>query len=450
MTVYTFPKDFLWGTATAAYQIEGAWNEDGKGESIWDRFTHKPYRILNGDTGDIACDHYHHLEEDVALLKDLGVKSYRFSISWPRILPQGKGNVEPRGLDFYDRLVDQLLEAGILPMATLNHWDFPQALQDLGGWPNRDSVNWFTDYARIVFNKLGDRVSFWATHNEPMVVAFTGYAQGNFAPGIASFPQGFQAAHHLNLAHGRTVQLYRQLGLEGQIGIVLDLFTFTPKTNNPADVAAAGRLEDLINNTFLDPIFTGTYPQDLMKWMGEMAPDIHDGDMAVINQPIDYLGINYYFGDVVKFKNSGILRVESESNVDPGWGRTDNGWGICPSQLTNLLVHIKEKYGNPPVYITENGTALDVPADEEGVVNDQGRINYLRAHFIAAYQALQQGVDLRGYYIWSLMDNFEWAEGYSIRFGLVHVDFDDPRRKRTPKASYRWYRDIIKQNSVSG
>jgi beta-glucosidase len=448
MTRLTFPKDFIWGAATAAYQIEGAWNEDGKGESIWDTFTHKPYRILNGDTGDIACDHYHHMPEDVVLMKRLGLKSYRFSISWPRILPQGIGDVEPRGLDFYDRLVDNLLNAGIIPMATLNHWDFPQALQDRGGWPNRDSADWFTEYAKVIFEKLADRIPFWATHNEPFVVAFPGYGDGSFAPGIASMPQAFQATHHLHLAHGRTVQLYRQLGYQGQIGIVLNLATFKPKTDIPADIAAAKRIEDLINNLFLDPIFKGEYPPDLMDWVSEMVPDIKQGDMAVINQPIDFLGINYYFSQIVSFQPNGLLKLKSEPNIDPGWGISEKGWGICPSELSQLLLHLKDNYGNPPMFITENGTALSEPADETGFVNDQGRINFLRAHFEAAAQALEGGADLRGYYVWSLMDNFEWEEGYALRFGLIHIDFDDPHRKRTPKASFAWYRDKIKKNAI--
>ena len=449
MTQITFPNDFIWGAATASYQIEGAWKEDGKGESIWDHFSHQPYRILNGDTGDVACDHYHHMHQDVELMKDLGLKSYRFSINWPRILPKGIGKVEPRGLDFYDRLVDRLLEANISPLATLNHWDFPQALQNKGGWPNRDSVNWFTEYARIVFERLGDRVSYWATHNEPFVIAMMGYGFGSFAPGIASYPQALQATHHLHMAHGQTVQLYREMGLEGQIGIVLNLATFKPKTNQPEDIAAAARMEDSFNNLYLDPIFKGRYPKGFMTWIGDSAPKIENGDMAAINQPIDFLGVNFYFGQIVKFSPHGYLKIQSEQIKDPGWGMTSKGWGICPSQLTELLIHLKKNYNNLPIFITENGTALGEPADETGYVNDQGRINYLRAHFQAAHNAIQQGVDLKGYYVWSLMDNFEWAEGYDLRFGLIHVDFDDPERKRTPKASFDWYRDFIKMNGLN-
>ena len=448
MKTLNFPKDFTWGAATAAYQIEGAWQADGKGESIWDHFTHKPYRILNGDTGDIACDHYHHLSEDLALMKDLGIQSYRFSISWPRILPEGVGKVEPRGLAFYDRLVDGLLEAGIKPNASLNHWDFPQALQIRGGWVNRDSADWFTEYARVVFEKLGDRVDMWSTHNEPFVVAFLGFADGIFAPGIASLPQALQVTHHLLLAHGKTVSLYRDLNLPGQIGVVLNLTTFKPKTESPEDIAAAQRNEDLVNGLFLDPIFKGAYPPDIMEWVGSMAPDIQDGDMAHIKQPIDFLGVNYYFSNIVRFSPGGEWKLTSEPNIDPGWGDTGKGWGICPSQLTELLLKIKENYGNLPMYITENGTALGEAADQSGFVDDQGRINFLRAHIQATHKAITLGANLQGYYVWSLMDNFEWAEGYSVRFGLTHIDYDDPNRKRTPKASFDWYRGVIQENAV--
>jgi beta-glucosidase len=449
MTIYNFPQDFIWGAATASFQIEGAWDEDGKGESVWDRFNHQPYRILNGDTADIACDHYHHMPGDVALLQDLGVNSYRFSLSWPRILPQGTGPVEPRGLDFYDRLVDHLLAANIQPMATLNHWDFPQALQERGGWPNRDSADWFTEYAQVAFEKLGDRVTYWGTHNEPFVVAFVGYGNGSFAPGIASYPQALRATHHQLLAHGRAVELYRQLGYDGRIGIVLNLATFLPKTDQPQDVAAAQRLEMMMNGIFLDPLFKGAYPQEAITWIGEMWPEFPASDLDTISQPIDFLGINFYYSNIVSHAAFGLLKLQTEQFTDPGWGFTEKGWGVCPSQLVALLNHLKQDYGNPPVFITENGMCLTDSIDEHGAVNDQVRINYLRAHFLAAHQALAQGVDLRGYYVWSFMDNFEWTDGYSQRFGLVRVDFEDPNRKRTPKASFAWYRDVIKNKAVS-
>ncbi len=448
MTNYKFPQGFLWGAATAAYQIEGAWDEDGKGESIWDRFAHQPHRVLNGDTGDIACDHYHHMPADVTLMQDLGIKSYRFSISWPRILPEGTGRVELRGLDFYSRLVDNLLDAGIKPMATLNHWDFPQALQERGGWPNRDSVDWFVEYARTVFDKLADRVPFWATHNEPLVVSSLGYGQGMFAPGVVSYPQALKAAHHLLLSHGRTVELYRQLGYQGKIGIVLNLSTYLPKTQQPADIGAARRLEMVSNSIFLDPLFKGQYPADLIEWTGEMWPEFPEDDLKVISQPIDFLGVNFYNGHIVSYTQEGFLKLMAEQKVDAGWGYTSKGWGISPSQLTALLNHIKTDYGNPPIYITENGCAFQDVVNQDEQVDDPGRINYLRAHFLAAGEALTAGVDLRGYYVWSLLDNFEWADGYSQRFGLVWIDYNDPARRRIPKESFNWYREVIKNNAV--
>lgn len=443
-----FPENFLWGAATASYQIEGAWNEDGKGESIWDRFTHSPYRIMKGHTGDVACDHYHRMPEDVALIKALGVKSYRFSISWPRILPQGRGKIEARGLDFYDRLVDQLLENDIIPNATLNHWDLPQALQDLGGWTNRDVVGWYTDYAKIMFEHLGDRVAMWATHNEPFVIAYLGYAFGVFAPGIASHPHAFQANHHLLLAHGRAVQLYHQNHYPGKIGIVLDLSTYNPATTKEKDIIAAQRSEASHDGMFLDPIFKGAYPEVIMDWIGSSKPDIQYGDMAMINQPIDFLGVNFYFGHEVAFNgNGGYYKLNSRQISEPGWGSTGKGWGICPHELTKVLLKLKDNYGNPEMYITENGTSIlpELP-DANSYVEDHARINYIRAHLSAALDAIDAGVNLRGYYVWSLMDNFEWAEGYTLPFGLIHVDFNT--LKRTPKKSYSWYQQVATENCI--
>jgi beta-glucosidase len=447
MSLRQFPAGFLWGAATAAYQIEGAWNEDGRGESIWDRFSHSPYRVLNGDTGDVACDHYHRMPQDVALMKELGLQTYRFSISWPRVLPQGRGAVNQKGLDFYNRLVDTLLEAGIAPNATLNHWDFPQALQDQGGWPNRDSADWFADYARVMFDKLGDRVAMWSTHNEPWVVAFVGHAFGDFAPGMADFSQAFQATHHLLLAHGKALQVFRQGGYQGDIGIVLDLQHRQPATNSEADRAACQRVFESTLGLFLNPLFKGRYPEMLFEWIGPLAPRIDDGDMALINQPLDFLGVNHYMTFAVHFsQRGGLLKVGMEQVSAPNWGRTAVGWGINPAGLTAVLLNLKENYGNPKIYITENGCAVeDVPA-EDGVVADWGRINYLRAHLIAVHEAIQAGVNLHGYYAWSLMDNFEWAHGYEPRFGIVRVDYETGQR--IPKQSARWYSEVIAQNGV--
>ena len=445
----TFPHGFLWGAATSAYQIEGAWDADGKGESIWDRFSHTPYKVRNGDTGDVACDHYHRMPQDVALMKELGLQSYRFSISWPRVLPAGSGQgpVNPKGLDFYDRLVDELLAAGILPHATLYHWDLPQALQDLGGWPNRDCVDWFVEYARIMFDRLGDRVAFWSTHNEPWVIAFLGYATGMLAPGICDYSQAYQAVHHLLLSHGKTVQLFRQGGYQGKIGIVLNLSQFVPASDTEADRAACQRAYEETVSLFLEPIFYGRYPTALFDWIGPHRPHVRAGDMATIRQPVDFVGVNYYMTHAVAHEVGGtLLKTTSKMVSAPGWGRTEMGWGVNPPGLTAVLLDIKEKYGNPPMLVTENGCALQDTPDENGFVNDRGRVNFVREHLLAVHQAIQAGADVRGYYVWSLMDNFEWAEGYRPRFGIVRVDY--ATGERTPKHSAHWYRQVIAANGV--
>jgi beta-glucosidase len=446
MSLRRFPEGFLWGTSTSAYQIEGAWNEDGKGESIWDRFSHSPYRILGGDTGDVTCDHYHRMPEDVALMKELGLKTYRFSISWPRVLPEGGGTVNNKGLGFYDRLVDNLLAAGIVPHATLNHWDFPQALQDRGGWPNHDSADWFADYARVMFEKLGDRVSIWSTHNEPWVLAFLGHALGEFAPGIADFSQAFQSAHHLLLAHGKAVQVFREGGYKGEIGIALDLQHCRPATDSEADQAACQRRYEMTHALFLDALFKRRYPGMLFQWMDPHTPHVQDGDMDLINQPVDFLGVNYYMTFAVRFSNRGVLKLDMDHVSAPNWGHTAVGWGINPPGLTATLLNLKENYGNPKIYVTENGCAVDDIPDGNGFVADAGRINYLRAHLAAVHDAIKAGVNVKGYCIWSLMDNFEWVNGLSACFGIVRVEYETGRR--IPKQSARWYSQVIAQNGV--
>jgi beta-glucosidase len=447
MTTRKFPDGFLWGSATASYQIEGAWNEDGKGESIWDRFSHSPYRVANGDTGDVACDHYHHMPQDVALMKSLGLQAYRFSISWPRVLPTGRGQVNPKGLDFYDRLVDELLAAGIVPNATLNHWDLPQALQDLGGWPNRDITDWFADYARIMFDRLGDRVGMWATHNEPGVIAYNGYGDGEMAPGIASMPLSMQTAHHLLLSHGKAVQAFRAESRKGDIGIVLNIAYHQPASNSAEDLAARQRQYDAQTALWALPLFKRQYPEQFYEWLGSMAPHREPGDLEIINSPIDYVGLNYYMSFDISYRsNRGLLKSDVTMKHAPLWGKTEMDWGVYPDGLKQILLDYKENYGNPPIYITENGTAaLDIP-DENGFVQDQQRINYLRAHFMAAHEAIQAGTNLKGYFVWSLMDNFEWAYGYRPRFGLIRINYDT--LERTPKASAYWFRDVIQRNGV--
>jgi beta-glucosidase len=442
-----FPEGFLWGAATAAYQIEGAWKADGKGENIWDRFTHSKHKIHAGATGDVACDHYRRMPQDVALMRSLGLKSYRFSVSWARVLPRGRGKVNPKGLGFYDRLIDKLLAAGIAPSVTLNHWDFPQALEDLGGWPDRRSADWFADYARLMFDKLGDRVALWATHNEPYITAFLGYATGDFAPGGGDYKQGIRAAHHLLLGHGRAVDAFRRSGRKGKIGIVLDHPWYIPASDRPEDLAACERAFRAGQGIFLDTIFLGRYPPGLAEWSNSLVPDIEPGDLKQISRPIDFLGINHYSTVAIGFSHRGqFLKVSREEISAPGMGKTFVGWGINPSGLTALLENIRDRYGNPAVYITENGAALEDTPDAKGFVDDWGRMEYLRGYIGAVHKALSRGCDVRGYFVWSLLDNFEWAHGYDPRFGIVRVDYKT--QKRTPKRSALWYREVIQRNGV--
>jgi beta-glucosidase len=448
MTQLSFPKDFLWGVAASAYQIEGAYNEDGKGESIWDRFVRWPAHILNGDTGDVACDHYHRMPQDVALFKELGIPCYSFTISWTRIFPDGIGTVNPKGLAFYDRLVDELLASGVQPKATLYHWDIPQVLQDLGGWPNRDSADWFAEYAQVVFARLADRVELWSTHNEPWVAAFLGYGSGVHAPGICDYSQAYQSAHHLLLAHGKAVQAYREGGYGGQIGLILNLNGLMPASDSDEDRAATQRVHDETHALFLDSVFNGTYPQALFDYIGPHQPKVRAGDEEIISQPIDFLGLNYYNTDYVVFDVfGGLNKARGIPYSTPGWGQTEMDWGIHPDGLKSEVLYVKEKYGNPKLFITENGCALpDVP-DENGFVSDWNRVDFLRAHLRALHEAIDAGANVHGYFVWSVFDNFEWEHGYGPRFGLVRVGYDT--LVRTPKQSAYWYRDVIASNSIS-
>lgn len=447
MAELSFPPGFLWGVAASAYQIEGAYNEDGRGESIWDRFVRQPDRILNGDTGDVACDHYHRMEADVALMAELGIPCYSFTISWPRVFPQGRGALNSKGLDFYDRLVDALLKAGIRPKATLYHWDLPQALQDLGGWPNRDCADWFADYAHAVFQRLADRVHFWATHNEPWVAAFLGYGAGLHAPGLCDASKAYQAAHHLLLAHAKAVQVYRQGGYSGQIGLILNLNHLLPASDRPEDLAATRRVYAETHSLFLDPIFHGRYPEDFFDWLGAHAPQRQAGDLALLHGSLDYLGVNHYNTDRVSFDLfGGWLKARLTPYAAPGWGYTEMGWGINPDGLRAEVLNLKEHYGNPKIYITENGCATPDQPDEKDFVADWQRINFLRAHLLALHQAIQQGANVHGYFVWSILDNFEWERGYSKRFGLVRVNYQT--LQRTPKQSAYWFREVIQRNGI--
>lgn len=448
MAILTFPKDFLWGVTASAYQIEGAYNEDGKGESIWDNFVCWDAHVLNRDNGNVACGHYHRMPQDVALFKELGIPCYSFTVSWTRVLPGGRGTVNAKGLGFYDRLVDEMLAAGIQPKATLYHWDLPQTLQDLGGWPNRDVADWFVDYAHIVFEKLADRVKVWSTFNEPWVAAFLGYGIGLHAPGICDYSQAYQTAHHLLLGHGKAVQAFHEGGYGGQIGLILNLNGLLPASASEADRAATQRVHDETHALFLDPVFNGTYPQALFEYIGPHQPKVQAGDMEQIHQPLDFLGLNHYNTDLVAFDvNAGLNKARLIPYSAPGWGRTEMDWGINPDGIKQELLYLKEKYGNPKLFITENGCAMpDVP-DENGFVADWDRINFLRAHLQAVHDAINIGANVHGYFVWSVFDNFEWERGYGPRFGLVRVDYES--LARTPKQSAFWYRNVIANNAIS-
>jgi beta-glucosidase len=438
-----FPDGFLWGVATSAYQIEGSPLADGAGPSIWHRFAHTPGRIRNGDTGDVACNHYRRYLEDLDLMRELGVTAYRFSISWSRILPQGVGAVNARGVGFYSRLIDCLLERDIRPFVTLYHWDLPAALDERRGWLNPDSVHWFSAYARVAFEAFGDRVPMWATLNEPLVVADAGYLRGVHAPGRHSLAETASVSHHLLCAHGTAVQLHRSIG-RGRIGLVVNLEPKDPASQDSADLAAAERADAYANRQYLDPIFLGRYPEAMRVIFGEAWPKFPDRDLALIRQPIDFLGINYYTRRVVRHDEA-AAPLRASAVPAPGRASTARGWEVYPEGLVRVLCGVRKRYGEIPLYITENGAAFEEPARAAGgVVDDPLRVRYLRDHLAAAHESLRLGVDLRGYFVWSLLDNFEWNHGYSMRFGLFHVDYDT--QKRTPKASAHFYREVIRTN----
>jgi beta-galactosidase len=437
--------DMLWGAASAAYQIEGAPDADGKGPSIWDVFTHRPGRIRDGHTGDVACDHYHRWPEDVALLAGLGATAYRFSVSWPRVLPSGRGAVNPRGLDFYDRLVDALCAHGIAPVLTLYHWDLPQALEDEGGWLDRDTAARFADYADVVAARLADRVELWITLNEPFVHMAYGYALGTHAPGRALLTGALPVAHHQLLGHGLAVQALRARSAR-RVLLTNNCTPVWPASRSAADLAAADAYDALHNRLFNDPVLLGRYP-DLSAYGTALDDVVRDGDLRIIAQPLDGLGVNYY--------NPTRIAAPAEPGLPftdvpiTGCPTTAFGWPVVPDGLRELLVGLRDRYGPalPPVYVTENGCSQPDEPDEHGVIDDLARIAYLDGHLRALDAARAAGVDVRGYFVWSLTDNFEWAEGYHQRFGLVHVDFATQRR--TPKASYHWYRDEIARRTGS-
>jgi len=440
MPIINFPPDFKWGTATAAYQIEGAAKEGGRGLSIWDTFSHTPGKVKNGDNGDVACDSYHRLEEDIELLVRLGVKVYRFSVSWPRIFPAGKGEINREGLHYYDNLINKLIEKGIEPMLTLYHWDLPQALEDQGGWGNRDTVDAFCQYAETVFKEFNGKVSYWQTINEPFCAAFLSNYYGVHAPGHKDLQLAVQVSHHLLLAHGRAVRLFRELGTKGQIGTATNTTWREPFSHKPEDKEACKREIGINIDWFLDPIFNGRYPDYLVEWFKQKGaePLIEDGDMETIHQPVDFIGVNYYSGNVARYKrNAGLLDIE---NIEIDYEQTHIGWPIYADGLYKVFHYLADRYGGIPLFVTENGACCK---DElvGGKVADKDRIRYYEQHLTAVSRALESGVNIIGYLAWSLMDNFEWAEGYGKRFGLVYVDFRT--LERTKKDSYYWYKKTI-------
>ena len=469
-TRLVFPPDFVWGTATAAYQIEGAALEDGRRPSIWDTFCRVPGAVSNGDTGDIACDHYHRLEDDLDLMAGLRLPAYRFSVSWPRVLPDPVGKVNEVGLDFYQRLVDGLLRRGITPLLTLYHWDLPQLLQDDGGWLSRQTVDRFVEYAEVVGRALGDRVRAITTLNEPFCAAFLGHGSGVHAPGIRDNGSALAAAHHLNLAHGRAVTALRAGSpTDLTLSVTLNLAQVEAASDSDADRAAARHVDAIANRIFLEPILRGSYPDQLIEDTRHITDwgFVHDGDVAEISAPIDILGINYYHATTVAAgpanvagTTAGLSPGGSPSQTAPSpWPGTDRahsvprpgpytemGWSIDPEGLTRLLVGLHHDYPGTPLVITENGRASTDAVAGDGQIHDRDRIDYLRQHLTAARAAIEEGVDLRGYYLWSFMDNFEWAWGYSKRFGIVHVDY--ATLERTPKDSALWYRDVITHNAI--
>jgi beta-glucosidase len=440
-----FPKDFIWGAATASYQIEGAWNADGKGESIWDRFSHTPGKVDNGDTGDIACDHYHRWREDVALMKELGLKAYRFSVAWPRLLPEGRGKLNQAGIDFYDHLVDALLEAKIEPYLTLYHWDLPQSLQDEGGWPARIMADAFVEYADVVSRTLGDRVKNWITLNEPWVSAFVGYRYGRHAPGHTDVSEAIAASHHLLLAHGQAVPVIRNNCPDAKVGIVLNLTPQVPASPSVADKKEATWMDGYINRWFLDPLVGRGYPQDMVSGFGNAMEFVKPGDLEIISTPVDFLGVNYYMRNIARAGN--VSEIDNAPRtVFRGDEITEMDWEVYPEGIYNVLDRLHLDYSFPAIYITENGAAYKDDISSDGRVDDPARLSYIKRHLEMVKKAILVGVPVKGYFVWSLLDNFEWGFGYSKRFGIVYVD--NQTQQRIPKSSAKWYTQVVRENAL--
>ncbi|MEU9826398.1 GH1 family beta-glucosidase [Micromonospora chersina] len=464
MSTVEFPEGFVWGTATAAYQIEGAAREDGRGPSIWDTYSHTPGLTRNGDTGDVAADHYHRWAEDLGHLAELGVGAYRFSISWPRVQPGGAGRLNPAGVDFYSRLVDRLLDLGIQPVATMYHWDLPQEVEDAGGWPARDTASRFADYAAGIVGALGDRVHTWTTLNEPWCSAYLGYASGVHAPGRTEPAPALAAVHHLNLAHGLAGRLVRELAPAAQLSVTLNLHVIRPASDSPADHDAVRRIDALANRAFLGPMLDGSYPADLLADTAKVTDwsFVRDGDERTAAVPLDVLGVNYYSSTLVRAWDGVSPRSDADGHgasthspwvgagdvdflTQPG-PHTAMGWNIDPGGMTELLLRLHREHPDQPLMITENGAAFEDVVSPDGAVHDDRRVDYLRRHVDAVADAIAAGADVRGYFVWSLLDNFEWAYGYDRRFGIIRVDYDT--QARTWKDSAHWYRRLATTNRL--
>lgn len=444
--ILRFPDGFLWGCATASYQIEGAFDEDGKGESIWDRFSRIPGKIVNNDTGDVSCDHYHQFEDDINIMAEIGLKAYRFSISWPRIIPTGTGKVNNKGLEFYDRLVNMLLQKNIIPFVTLYHWDLPQVLEDRGGWRNKDIAYAFADYVKVVVDCLSDRVTNWMTLNEMPAVVY-GYETGNSAPGVKENGKVInQIIHNLLLAHGLGVQVIRKNAKkQPEVGLVHDPFIKIPRTESSEDIAAAKDAWFEANAWYFGPLYKGKYPERIWRERKNDVPNIDDKDMEIISTPTDFLGLNIYRGDVVEADHTAFKGFK-EISYPKEHPKTAMGWDINPDCIYYGARTVAEEYNVKKIFVSENGCSFEDKVSAEGRVHDERRINYLKDHFLSVHRAISEGIDVAGYFVWSLMDNFEWTYGYSKRFGIVYIDYKS--QKRILKDSAFWYRNVIKQNGV--